>query len=160
VRWRVELKVTNDGRFRHGNGINETGPGMNRNPSGEGSRVKKVRPDKDEGARCPFCDAFLIAPDRVRTEAGEFTGGICSCGAVFACDPTGHNLGEAYLDAITFACGGDWSRCYSLSPEENYREAVFSYDLRTHKMRPVNDIRRDHSGKIVFIKIDTVANNK
>jgi hypothetical protein len=122
--------------------------------------VKKVRADKNEGPRCPFCNTFLIAPDEVKTETGEFTGGICGCGAVFACDPTGHNVGEAYLDAITFACGGDWSRCFSLSPEENYSEAVFNYDPRAHKMWPVKDIRRDHSGKIVFIKIDSAATNK
>ena len=122
--------------------------------------MKKDRPDKDEGARCPFCNTLLIAPGRIRTETGEFTGGICGCGAVFACDPTGHNVGEAYLDAITLACGGDWSACYSLTPEENYKEAVFNYDPRTRRMWPVKDIRRDYSGKIIFIKIDSSAGNK
>ena len=115
----------------------------------------RVRADKNEGARCPFCNLLLSAPETIRTETGgEFTGGRCCCGVVYACDPTGHNVGEAYLDALMFACGGDWDTYYTLSPEDNYREAVFNYDLRTRTLWPIKDHRRDYSGKIVFVKLE------
>ena len=41
------------------------------------------------------------------TELGAIISGRCACGAVYVCDPTGHNVGEAYGDAIAFA-KGDW----------------------------------------------------
>ena len=114
----------------------------------------RAREDKDETARCPFCKAFIGAPEEIKTESGGFTGGKCQCGAVYACDPTGHNVGEAYVDAIAYACGGDWAGVGSLNAGENYREAVFNYDLRAHRLWEVRDIRRDYSAKIIFIRIE------
>ncbi len=109
----------------------------------------RVREDKDEPAKCPFCRVLLIPPEEIETESGGFIGGKCRCGAVYACDPTGHNVGEAYADALTYACGGDWTDL-----GENYREAVFNYDLRTHRLWEIRDIRRDYSGKIIFVKVE------
>lgn len=113
----------------------------------------RVREDKDETAKCPFCKELLATPGDIKTETGEFIGGRCGCGAVYACDPTGHNVGEAYLDALTYACGEDWECFNSLDPEKNYREAVFNYDIRTHRLQDIKDIRRDYSGKIIFIHV-------
>lgn len=93
-------------------------------------------------------------PENIRAEMGGFIGGRCDCGAVYACDPTGHNVGEAYLDALTYACGEDWNKFKFLNSDKNYREAVFNYDLRTHRLWNIRDIRRDYSGKIIFIKIE------
>lgn len=115
----------------------------------------RVREDKDETARCPFCRALVSAPEEIKTETGGFIGGRCECGAVYACDPTGHNVGEAYVDALAYACGEGWAGFDSLDPGENYREAVFNYDLRSHRLWEVRDIRRDYSGKIIFIKIES-----
>jgi hypothetical protein len=42
----------------------------------------------------------------------------------------------------------------SLNSGENYREAVFNYDLRSHRLWETRDIRRDYSCKIVFIKVE------
>lgn len=112
-----------------------------------------MREDKDEAARCPFCNEALKLPGTIKTETGAFIGGRCACGAVYACDPTGHNVGEAYLDALTCASEGDWNKVGSLDPETNYKEAIFNYDPRTHQLKEIRDIRRDHSGKIVFVKI-------
>ena len=82
-------------------------------------------------------------------EVGQCIGGKCSCGAVYCVDPTGHNVGEAYLDALVLAFGDDWDQI----AEGTYSEAVFTYDARTHRLSPVREIRRlDASGKIVFIK--------
>lgn len=112
-----------------------------------------LRRERDEGAVCPFCDELLKVPEDIKTEMGEFTGGKCECGAVYAYDPTGHNVGEAYLDALSFACSEDWSILNTLTPGDDYKEAVFNYDLRTHRFTTIKDIRRDFSGKIVFVKI-------
>ncbi|MCL5024287.1 MAG: hypothetical protein M1497_13165 [Nitrospirae bacterium] len=114
----------------------------------------KVREDKDETARCPFCRRFLKVPEEIKTGTGEILGGRCECGAVYVADPTGHNMGEAYLDALAYACGGDWSVCNTLAPDERYREAVYNYDPRSHKLREPKDVRRDYSGKIIFVKLD------
>ncbi len=114
----------------------------------------RVREDKDETARCPFCRRFLAVPGEIMTETGEVLGGRCECGAVYVSDPTGHNMGEAYLDALSLACGGDWGTCSSLEAGENYREAVLNYDSRGHKLWETKDRRRDYSSKMIFIKIE------
>lgn len=113
----------------------------------------RVREEKDATARCPFCRELLTFPETIETETGGFIGGRCPCGAVFACDPTGHNVGEAYLDALTHACGEDWGLFYSLGAGDDYEEAVFNYDLRTHRLWAVRDARRDYAGKIIFVRI-------
>lgn len=116
--------------------------------------ILRLREDKDERPRCPFCSELLKAPEPIKTEGSKFIGGTCECGAVYACDPTGHNVGEAYLDALLYASGGDWNAFSSLNPDADYKEAVLNYDLRTNRLWKVKDIRRDYSGKIVFVKIN------
>jgi hypothetical protein len=114
----------------------------------------RVREDKDEVAKCPFCKEFLKEPEHMETEMGECIGGRCNCGAVYCLDPTGHNVGEAYLDALVLAYGEGWGH----ASEDGYSEAVFAYDARTHRLSPVKEIRRlDSSGKIVFIKARNTA---
>jgi len=59
--------------------------------------------------------------------------GVCACGAVFACDVTGHNLGTAMSEALVAACDGDWDAAWELLPEEDYLERqVHQYDPETH----------------------------
>ncbi len=113
---------------------------------------RRVREEKDSAPKCPFCHELLDIPENIKSEGGDFLGGRCSCGAVYACDPTGHNVGQAYLDALMYAYGDDWDRLNS-SGETDYSEAVFNYDVRTHRLTPVEDIRRDFSGKIFFVKL-------
>ncbi len=114
---------------------------------------RRVREEKETTPKCPFCHAILGTPENIMTESGDFMGGRCDCGAVFVCDPTGHNVGQAYLDALMYACDGDWDRLNALSPDADYSEAVFNYDMRIHRLTPVEDIRRDFSGKLIFIKL-------
>ncbi len=116
----------------------------------------RVREDKDETAKCPFCKTLISPPTEIKTETGGFTGGRCECGAVYVSDPTGHNVGEAFAEALAYACGDDWGGFESLPEGQNYREAVFNYNQRTHRLWEVRDIRRDYSGKIIFIKIDSL----
>ncbi len=117
----------------------------------------KEREDKSvlTEPRCPFCRELFDRPGDVTTELGFFQGGICSCGAVYAFDPGGRNLGEAFVDALTYACREDWTLAWSLSPSEDYVQYIISYDLRRHRVSPKKgdyDIQGGF-GKLVFVKI-------
>jgi hypothetical protein len=83
---------------------------------------------------CPFCGLLIDRPKEQMTEMPtEMPVGACSCGAVYACDVTGHNLGTAMIEALLFACNGDWELAWNLSPENDYLEdQVKNYDLETH----------------------------
>jgi hypothetical protein len=83
---------------------------------------------------CPFCGMVIEKPGELDTETQtEMPVGKCSCGAVYACDVTGHNLGTALAEALVFGCDGDWDLAWDLLPEEDYMEAqVNNYDLDTH----------------------------
>ncbi len=59
--------------------------------------------------------------------------GVCSCGAVYACDVTGHNLGSAMIEALVHACTGDWDCAWDLTPDEDYLDKQLkNYDFETH----------------------------
>ena len=83
---------------------------------------------------CPFCGRMVEKPKELPTRMPqEMPVGACDCGAVFACDITGHNLGTAMIEALVFACDGDWDLAWDLLPEEDYLEKqVKHYDLETH----------------------------
>ncbi|MBN1833880.1 MAG: PBS lyase [Deltaproteobacteria bacterium] len=83
---------------------------------------------------CPFCGSLIDRPKDLDTRMpNEMPVGRCACGAVYACDITGHNLGSALIEALVFACKGDWDLAWGLFPEEDYLEKeVFNYDLETH----------------------------
>jgi HEAT repeat protein len=83
---------------------------------------------------CPFCGALIDQPKELATRMpSEMPLGRCTCGAVYACDITGHNLGSALIEALVFACQGDWDLAWGLLPEDDYLEKQVShYDLETH----------------------------
>ena len=80
--------------------------------------------------------------------------GACSCGAVYACDVTGHNLGTAMIEALVFSCNGDWDLAWDLLPEEDYLEAqVTNYDYESHLVVHGNAYGGRHvRGTLYFIK--------
>lgn len=83
---------------------------------------------------CPFCSRPIDEPCEIKTALGNtFTGGRCECRAVFVYDRSGHNLGEAYVDALAFACDGDWDKALSLIPDEDYEVKELGYDSRRNK---------------------------
>jgi hypothetical protein len=85
--------------------------------------------------------------------------GSCQCGAAYAYDATGHNLGIAMTDALVFACGGDWNRAWDLLPDQDYREAMIeNYDEIIHRIVPggVYEGRRI-AGTLYFISLDREA---
>jgi len=85
----------------------------------------------------------------------EMPVGACSCGAVYACDVTGHNLGTAMIEALVFGCNGDWDLAWDLLPEDDYLEKlVKNYDLQSHLIvhGGVYEGRRI-GGTLYFIKL-------
>jgi len=100
--------------------------------------------------QCPFCDNYLIAPVDIKMKSLEISGGICTCGAIYAMDRSGHNLGEIFMDALAFACRGDIDRALSLEPED-YESADFDYTLQSNTVGGKANVGK--LSKIVFIKL-------
>ncbi|HAK87522.1 MAG TPA: hypothetical protein DHV16_04690 [Nitrospiraceae bacterium] len=99
---------------------------------------------------CPFCGRDITAPGKIKTDLGEIIGGRCACGAVYVCDLTGHNAGEAYMDALAFA-KGDWN-FDEINSDEDYITNDIDYDLRTHS-RLYSRSTGQSGGKLIFVKI-------
>ena len=103
---------------------------------------------------CPFCGMGVNRPDQV-----SFSGmplGSCTCGAVYACDVTGHNLGSAMIEALVQACAGDWDCAWDLTPDEDYLDKQLkNYDLETHHVihAGVYEGRRI-AGVLYFIRLN------
>jgi hypothetical protein len=106
---------------------------------------------------CPFCGSPLIeGPKELRTRrAGEMPVGSCSCGAVYACDETGHNLGSAMIEALVFGCDMDWDLAWGLEPEKDYlQEIVENYDLKNHLIIPGGAFEgRRIAGALYFVRL-------
>ena len=98
---------------------------------------------------CPFCGRTIERPRNAMTEFGEIISGRCQCGAAYVCDPTGHNVGEAYGDAMAFAAG-DWNigeleaDCYALEEMD--------YDLKSHSRVSAKGMNFQ-AGKLICIKM-------
>lgn len=109
-----------------------------------------------ERPTCPFCGLNIERPKELNTRMpGEMPVGSCSCGAVYAYDATGHNLGTAMVDALVFGCNGDWDLAWDLLPEEDYLEKqVKNYDVETHLIFPGGAYEgRQVAGTLFFIRL-------
>ncbi|MFP4037981.1 MAG: DVU0298 family protein [Desulfobacteraceae bacterium] len=105
---------------------------------------------------CPFCGLIVERPVELTTRrAGELPLGSCSCGAVYACDESGRNVGSAQVEALVFACDMDWDLAWDLLPDEDYRqEIVERYDLMTHLIIPGGFFEnRRISGVLFFVRL-------
>ena len=106
--------------------------------------------------RCPFCKEIFNRPIEIDTELGSFLGGVCNCGAVYSFDPTGRNLGETFMDALSYACGQNWDLAMSLEPGADYEEMIINYDIRTHTVSPKKSgfygFTRN-KGRLFFVKL-------
>ena len=113
-----------------------------------------VAPEKP---RCPFCYYPIEQPRELpKRKVIEFPIGACPhCGAVFAYDATGHNMGAAFIEALLFACNEDDYLAFSLSHGEDYTDAIVgNYDIYTHSVVPdkaYND--RYVRGALIFVKL-------
>lgn len=102
---------------------------------------------------CPFCSKEIGRPAVTKTEFGEVLSGKCSCGAVYVCDPTGRNVGEAYMEALALA-KGDWE-IGQLNQDGDYRTSDIDYDLKTHQ-RVYSGGQTVKSGKLIFVSLSGI----
>lgn len=100
---------------------------------------------------CPFCSMPVDKPVVRSTGLGDVISGSCRCGAVYVCDPTGHNLGEAYSEALALARGG-WD--IDEMDSSDYLTEDFDYDLRTHSRVYAKGLS-GNAGKLIFVKMKT-----
>jgi len=99
---------------------------------------------------CPFCGRYIIRPEIKRTEFGEVLSGKCNCGAVYVCDPTGHNAGEAYMEALAMA-KGDWD-IGLMNEDMDYQTKDMDYDLKSHTRLYSAGMGEIH-GKLIFVRL-------
>lgn len=99
---------------------------------------------------CPFCGRSADRPELRRMDFGQADAGDCACGAVFVCDPTGRNEGEAYRDALVLA-KGDWD-IDGLTAGTDYDVATLDYDMKSH-IRIYNRGSAVHCGRLIFVKM-------
>lgn len=105
---------------------------------------------------CPFCGQVIERPmEAPPYHAGQVPVGTCVCGAVYACDVTGKNLGQALLEALAYACNFDLELATELKEGADYDESILEhYDLVSHLIvqRGFFQGRRIH-GKLLFLRL-------
>ena len=99
---------------------------------------------------CPFCGRIINRPAEIKTEFGKVTGGACECSALYVCDPTGHNTGEAYTEALALAKGG-W-QISGMDENVDYETVDIDYDEKSHQ-RVYSKGLRSLSGRLVFVRL-------
>lgn len=107
---------------------------------------------------CPFCGQEVArAEDKPNRKLSEFTVGSCSCGAVYSCDPTGHNIGAALVETLVHACGDSDDLAWELMPEDDYLTGrIEDYDELTHQVVETRNLDgRAVRGVLYFIRLHT-----
>ena len=107
---------------------------------------------------CPFCGQKVArATDAIERKMQEFQVGRCECGAVYTCEPTGHNVGAAMVETLVFACNDNWDFAWDLMPEDDYLTGrVESYDEITHQVVNIGNIDgRPVRGVLYFVRLHT-----
>ncbi|MBN2418789.1 MAG: PBS lyase, partial [Deltaproteobacteria bacterium] len=105
---------------------------------------------------CPFCGVYLDKPSELhRGTPQEMPVGACKCGAVYTCDVTGHNIGAAMVEALVFACNGDWDLAWDLLPDDDYLVAELNeYDFTSHLIVHSGAYEgRNVTGVLYFVKL-------
>jgi len=73
-------------------------------------------------ARCLFCKERIGKPKKVKIAVFSIEGckgGVCAkCGTAYVMDETGKNGGDALLDGLAIACGGDLTAATALSSDD------------------------------------------
>jgi HEAT repeat protein len=90
----------------------------------------------------------------------EFKVGRCQCGAVYSCDPTGHNIGSAIVETLVLACDNNWDLAWDLLPEDDYLTGrVEDYDETTHQVVNTRNLDgRPVRGVLYFVRLHTAIN--
>ena len=105
---------------------------------------------------CPFCGQDVGKPHYPDArKMGEFALGGCSCGAVYASDPTGFNVGSAIVECLVHACGDNWDLAWELLPDDDYLTGrIEDYDEQTHQVVETRNLDgRIIKGILYFIRL-------
>lgn len=105
---------------------------------------------------CPFCRQNVSRPQYPdKRKLGEFALGNCECGAVYASDPTGFNVGAAMVDCLVYACDDNWDLAWDLLPEQDYlTDRLEDYDEVTHQVVETRNLDgRVIRGVLYFIRL-------
>ena len=105
---------------------------------------------------CPFCGILIPKPEELDNGMPqEMPLGACTCGAVYTCDVTGHNLGTAMIEALVFACNGDWDLAWDLLPDDDYLVGELEeYDYESHLIVHSGAYEgRNVTGVLYFVKL-------
>jgi hypothetical protein len=112
--------------------------------------------DVIEKPLCPFCGIQIKKPGELDSGMPqEMPVGACKCGAVYTCDVTGHNLGTAMIEALVFACNGDWDLAWDLLPDDDYLVGELEeYDYESHLIVHSGAYEgRNIKGVLYFVKL-------
>jgi hypothetical protein len=87
----------------------------------------------------------------------EFPVGECQCGAIYACDATGHNVGAAMVEALVHACNDNWDFAWELLPEDDYLTGrIENYDETEHQVFDKGNVDgRPVRGVLYFVRLHT-----
>ena len=114
----------------------------------------RVREEKNAPPSCPFCGAPLTRPEEMKISPTDIVqGGRCSCGALYLSDPTGKNVGLMMAQALVAAADILKKEIGDLVPDEDYQDAVLSYDWRNHRSTGVSHGYMDGSGRLYIMKV-------
>ncbi len=105
---------------------------------------------------CPFCGMDVGRPtEAAQRKMTEFPVGTCSCGAVYVCDATGHNVGSAMVECLVYACNDEWDLAWELIPEDDYLTGrLENYDDVTHQIVPKRNLDgRAVRGVLYFVRL-------
>lgn len=103
--------------------------------------------------RCPFCEGMIEEPREIAGRFGNtFSGGRCECGSVYVYDQSGHNLGDAYVDALTFAYNNS-DEAWNAVPGEDYEIVELNYDQRRHRFMQNAPSRGKLTATFIFVRV-------
>lgn len=113
---------------------------------------------ESERPRCPFCGQPFGRPSEVDPKReGDFYKWLCRCGAVGAYDATGHNLGDASMEAIVFAYGDDWETALAMEPDKDYEIRYLDcYHPSDHRVVGGHRTYKTGMAAFVFVKVKTL----
>lgn len=112
---------------------------------------------ESERPRCPFCGELFGRPPEVDPKReGDFYKWPCSCGAIGAYDVTGHNLGDALMEAIALAYDDDWEKALAMEPDKNYEiRYIDGYHAGDHRVLCGDKTYKSGLAAFVFVKLKT-----